>query len=143
MKTKAFLVACLFLGIGLSQLAAQNGKAGTGSISLRDVWYCPMMPVYCEGQVVDYIEGTIDVAHWVVHFNLNNFQWQKSQVRGEITSTSGEVFEVNSVGTLNLIKIGLLSEFHMLLKGNRGSHFVLSGTMTCDGEYEFDKAICN
>lgn len=143
MKTKAFLLICLFLGVGLTQLSAQDWPSGTKSISLRDIVYCPMMPVYCGDQVVDYIEGTIDVGHWVVHFKSGNFQWQSSQVKGEITGTSGEVFEVKSVGTLNLEKSGLISEFHMLLMGNRGSHYILSGTMTCDGEYEFDKVICN
>ena len=32
MKTKTFLLLCLFLGFGLTQLSAQNGKNGTGAI---------------------------------------------------------------------------------------------------------------
>lgn len=150
MKTKTFLLLCLFLGIGLTQLSAQTFPEGTKSVSFVDIYYCPLMPVTCGGTIVDYLEGTIEGAHWIVHFNagkstpdFGNFQWQRCQARGELTGTSGEVFEVKAVACLNLLKAGLTTEINYLLKGDRGNLIKLTCTMTCDGVYTFEKAICN
>jgi hypothetical protein len=92
MKTKTFLLLCLFLGIGLTQLSAQNGKNGTGtdiSDYPNEYWYTE---VYCDGVQVDFIEGTGDVRiinQWVDGV----WQWQIASCSGVGTSDwTGETF---------------------------------------------------
>jgi hypothetical protein len=46
MKTTTSLLVCLFLGIGMTQLSAQNGKNGTGSTSSYYVWEQFETPVF-------------------------------------------------------------------------------------------------
>ena len=49
MKTKTFLLLCLFLGIGMTQLSAQKGKNGNGAVSEYFTWdgYYIDVPVVC------------------------------------------------------------------------------------------------
>ena len=46
MKTKTLIMVCLLLGVGLTQLSAQNGQNGTGAISYYDGWIDYYIPVY-------------------------------------------------------------------------------------------------
>ena len=70
MKTKTLFCLCLFLGIGLTQLSAQNGKDGTGSV----VYYIEHADFYtdiwCNGVFVDWIVGE-GTAHIVDHYKNN------------------------------------------------------------------------
>ena len=69
MKTKTLIMVCRLLGIGLTQLSAQNGKNGTGTEVLyvqNAYWFTP---VYCDGVIVDDLEGMGDVHHKLHYIN--------------------------------------------------------------------------
>ena len=87
MKTKTFILACLFLGIGFTQLSAQ-------SIVVNTTWdyWCP---IYCDGVQVDYLTGTA-IAHCVFHYDANgDLVWGNYTIRGEATSDyTGEDFSI-------------------------------------------------
>jgi hypothetical protein len=148
MKTKTFLLLFLFLGIGLTQLFAQDSplpKNGeTGSVSDRFVWdgyYIPI-PVYCGSEEVDMLIGKVDY-HWVGHFQNGEHPWCHDQFFGEvISSKTGEVFTVKDIfKTDNFTGIGT---GHINLKGSEGSHYIL--TYIYNGftdSYTFPKAVCN
>jgi hypothetical protein len=74
MKTKTFLLLCLFLGIGLTQLSAQNGKNNSYNETWDGVWGW-YTTVYCHGVQVDYMEGVGDV-HIVDHYVNGVWQWE-------------------------------------------------------------------
>ena len=48
------------MGLGLTRIAAQNGKNGTGAITGSMVWDGYKQPVYCNGEQVDFLNGTIN-----------------------------------------------------------------------------------
>lgn len=73
MKTKTFLLLCLFLGMGLTQLSAQNGKNSTGSVAYDYSNLGWWTPIYCDGVQVDVIKGMGDV-HIIDHYNDGNWQ---------------------------------------------------------------------
>jgi hypothetical protein len=94
MKTKAILLLCLFLGIGLTQLSAQNGKNGSGTISHEDEYGPWTVPVYCDGVISDYISCTNLIVKVTMHYTNGVLTWGTNKVETqEWTSKSGEVFK--------------------------------------------------
>ena len=76
MKTKTFIILCLFLGIGLTQLSAQpDNKHGTGSVAYDYPGLGWLTGVYCDGVQVDFMEGTGD-AHVVDHYTNGIQDWE-------------------------------------------------------------------
>jgi len=69
MKTKAFIMTCLLLGFGMTQLFAQNGKEGTGSVTDKHIWdtYYIDIPVNCDNAVVDRLFGSV-MMHQILHY---------------------------------------------------------------------------
>jgi hypothetical protein len=67
MKTKTFLLLCLFLGIGLTQLNAQllppDNKTGTGIVSfyeyVTDISGYWDIPVVCGGEEINHLTGNV------------------------------------------------------------------------------------
>ena len=98
MKTKTFLLLCLFSGIGLTQLSAQNGKDGTGSVPERWTREFPI-PVVCDGVQVDFLLAPLEWHH-VGHYQKGVWLWCYVQISGEAVSTSGsgEIFTVKLIG---------------------------------------------
>ena len=136
MKTKTFFVLCLLSGLGLTQLFAQNGKNGTGSITYEYVWtpdYC--VPVYnSNGVKVDILgQGTV-FFHHVSHFVNWVEIWGKCKGFGEAISVgfeddygniivgTGEVFRVQEIDKCDLTE--MLGVCHVNLIGNQGSHYI-------------------
>jgi hypothetical protein len=138
MKTKTFLLLCLFLGIGLTQLSAQNGKNGTGSISSFEEWpmdseYGPyVIPVWnSKGEVVDYLSGAITYHH-IVHFKNGVPVWEHYQYFGEVISANDqEVFAFRDIFKWDYSTGTGFG--HINLRGNNGSHYILN--------YKFDPSI--
>ncbi len=92
MKTKTFLLLSLLLGIGLTQLSAQNNQNGTGT----DVWYLNNAigwgcPVYCDGVEVDYLWG-IGSANVIDHFQFGIWQWETIEIKGIGRNLAGDKF---------------------------------------------------
>ena len=124
MKTKTFLMLCLLLGIGLTQLSAQNGNNGTGSVSSYYEWtpdYC--IPIYnSTGTQIDLLEQGTVYFHHIGHFINGNFVWGKCQGFGEAESSTGEVFRVQEIDKCDLTESTGIC--HVNLIGNQGSHYI-------------------
>jgi hypothetical protein len=135
MKTKTFLLLCLFLGIGLTQLSAQNGTNGTGATSWDYYWDSYYVPVYTpDGVQVDLLVGPVNV-HFIDYFKNGVFIWRKAQYSGEIVSVGFDVNGVKIGGTGEVFRIKDIWKFDALsgigpgqfnAKGNQGSHYIIS-----------------
>lgn len=95
MKTKTFLLLCLFLGIGLTQLSAQNGKNGTGTVTYEAEYGPWMVPVFCDGAISDYLTCSNLIVKEIIHFDNGEVTWGINKVEThEWTSvTTGEVYK--------------------------------------------------
>jgi hypothetical protein len=148
MKTKALLLVCLFVGIGLTQVSAQKGQDGTtGSYSERfsSVF---AFPVFCDGQQVDYLEGNLEWHH-IGKWLKGNWQNCYVQLFGELTSStgSGEVFRVKLIGKQdnNIQSNGDWNYFaitHVNLIGDKGSHYIGEFTMDYTGKFVSIRSVC-
>ena len=146
MKTKTFLLLCLFLGIGLARLSAQQPEPeGTKSVpwdNLYIIWedlYCPNEDG--ENEYVGWLFGPM-VWHNISHFVNGIEVWEISQAHGKIESSWGEVFKVAEVNKVSIPQDGLIIG-HTNLIGNWGNHFVFS--MTWDANWNLmsiDKTGC-
>ncbi|MGB8489656.1 MAG: hypothetical protein WCE64_01220 [Bacteroidales bacterium] len=103
MKTKTLLCLCLFLGIGLTQLSAQNGKDGTGSV----VYYYPHADFYtdiwCDGVFVDWIVGE-GTGHVVDHYKNNVLQWKDFTYSGTATGLNGDIYTFSEIDKVYIPK---------------------------------------
>jgi hypothetical protein len=134
MKTKTFLLLCLFLGIGLTQLSAQNGKGGTNGTTtylyLND--YGWTFPIYCDGALVDEIFAINFSLKARDHYTngklvkytdgLTNFQGN-STITQEVFNISVQERGDKIVTDENGYWIGGIYYGHILYKGNLGSHY--------------------
>jgi hypothetical protein len=141
MKTKTFLLLCLFLGVGLTQLSAQNGKNGTGTIVFtfeNDYW----SPVFCNGVQVDVLEGKL-TSQVVIHAEKGQYKWYMLHWHGElISSLNQEVFQIHESDKIDIPKLGDWS-YHFNLVGNKGSHYINSGTLNTDTwNVVVNKSVC-
>lgn len=147
---------CLFLGIGLTQLSAQNSNSQTTRAwQVWDVsgWGCP---VFCNDVMVDELEGLF-WCHYVDVVKNDNWVREIAQLKGEATSTlyPYEVFRVNELdkiipleGTNSMVGSSWISRTNLV--GNMGHHYVvfLTISLTLDAEgyhltYVVDKAVCS
>lgn len=127
MKTKTLLMVCIFLCTGLTQLSAQAGLNGKGTVIDRFQWDGYSLPVYCNGTQIDNLQGTVSVLE-IIHYGKNGeWAWATHICSGTVESTSGsgEVFMikeldkkyVNGAPTQDIIVIAI---------GNHGTHYVLT-----------------
>jgi hypothetical protein len=144
MKTKKFLMLCLFLGMAMTQVSAQNGKNGTGSESTKAVWdtYYIDIPVGCNEAVVDRLTGSV-TQHLIEHYNKGVLIWFKQQFDGEATSQkTGEVFKVKDIFVVEATTWECTG--HCNLIGSYGTHYILTYIYySATDTFEFVKAICN
>lgn len=146
MKTKTFFLLCLFLGIGLTRISAQNGKNGTGAVTTLyhgdwDEYYIDI-PVACNNTEVDRLVGKVTVSG-EVFFKLGVFMHENKIFIGEVSSVkTGEIFSVNDHWKWEFPN--LYGSGHCNLKGNMGSHYLLIYTMDFYTDtFIFEKAVCN
>jgi hypothetical protein len=127
MKTKVFLLVCFFAGIGLTQLMAQNSNAeATKSVQgwFQSTYWSP---VYCGDEMIDYLEGGVIIVHYVVHYKVDEPYREIDQIRGKVTSRSGEVFSISEIDKTYKTDHWYLT-WHYVLSGNQGTKYV--GTLT-------------
>lgn len=124
MKTKIFLLLCLFMGITTTQIAAQNGKNGTGTIPFIETIEGNTfeISIMCGGEEVDILYFPISydlrIRH---HFNNGELIWEKYQLNNVLyTSKSGEIFKA-----VDFEKTNGKGQFIWLLhlKGNKGNQY--------------------
>ena len=142
MKAKVFLFACLFIGIATFSAQAQDkaNKADQGWVA--GTYYSP---VFCDGVMVDYLEGGIIMVHYVFRMFKNGKLLAKEidQIKGEVTSSSGETFTIREVDKLSYENNWVLT-WHYNLIGDQGTHY--TGTLTYDygtGELTVGNTTCN
>lgn len=122
MKTKALLLVCLFLGIGLTQLTAQNGKNGTGSKVTYETWGPAdySVPVFSsKGNVIDWLAGNV-TTHYIRHYKNGIWLSEIAHFYGELSSgATGEVFSIDD--HYKTREVGVNGDGHYIAKGNLGT----------------------
>lgn len=128
MKTKAFLLICLFLGIGLTQLSAQiplpaNGK--TGLVSYNFTWdgYWIEIPVAHGQLALDRCVGFAS-AHGLYYYKDGVIVAEQVTFRGSVANTrTGEIFEVKDFYVCKYSDRGGYGTWY--ITGNQGSHYII------------------
>ena len=143
MKTKTFFILFLLLGIITTQLSAQNGKDGTGSVSAKSEWdgYYIDIPVNCGGEEIERLTGFV-TFHRVLHFQNGILIFATFQYSGEVTSAkTQEVFKVKDV--FKAEEVAWYSTGHCNLIGDKGTHYILAYIYSLDFDtFTFVKAVC-
>jgi len=142
MKTKTLLFMCRLIGIGLTQVSAQKGKNGTGTVT--GMYYnTPYdQPIILNGTLIDELVGTIQF-HSVVHFKDGEPVWAKSvDIKSEAKSIffPYEVFRVHEIDKSEWEVFCITWHFNLI--GNMGSHYI--GAVTWNfvtNETWFDKLV--
>ena len=119
-KISLLFSICLAMGLGITQLSAQSVQKW----DMSTYW----SPVVCEGTLVDFLEGGEIRVHTVTHYNKDgHFTWEKAQIKGWVTSESGERFTIKELDkTYRTDHWYVTWTYH--LKGDMGHHYI--GTMT-------------
>jgi hypothetical protein len=123
MKTKTFFLVCLFLGVGITTLSAQNGKNGSGNLKYEltlDNW---AGPVFCDGVLFDFVACQSLMVEVTVHY-ING-----EEIRGINKPTNCMVTSVNSCEVFKAVagfdhwsdKKGY-DNFHLNLIGSKGNN---------------------
>ena len=99
MKTKTFLLLCLFVGVGMTQVSAQKGMQGNGTLSswwYEEPWEATLFND--KEEVLDVLTGTVSI-HWIDHYENWVLTRSDYQLSGILTSeNTGEVFKFKEVG---------------------------------------------
>jgi len=124
MRTKTFLLMCLLICIGLTQISAQ-----TKTVKLEG--FVPngyFIPIFCDGTQVDYLAG--DFSYQVeIHYVDGIPIWQHGQVKGQLTSSSGEFFKLKETDMKHAYYgCGMTLNYDLI--GNKGNHYI--GTLIWD-----------
>lgn len=137
MKTKTFLLVCLFLGIGLTQLSAQawpppppDNHNQTGSVVTLETSDFYSVPVFsADGQLIDWLAGSVTV-HYVRHYKNGVWLSEIADFYGEVVSVgldfisgAGEVFSIKD--QYKTREVGVNGDGHFSAKGNKGTRFIM------------------
>ncbi|MBG0858588.1 MAG: hypothetical protein IQL11_03725 [Bacteroidales bacterium] len=153
MKTKIFLFFCfcLLFGVGLTQLSAQNGQNGNGSVTY--LYWCDVFShsvINDEGDEIDYLEGTV-IWHNIDFFkDGENYRSVGHAVDVDVYSTeTGETFKVSASNDFQASTLSTTRKFNFI--GNNGSHYVgrctIQVVLTDEPPYfyyiyTFEKLVC-
>ena len=129
MKTKTFLLFCLFMGMGITQLSAQwwplppNGK--TGTISYSEGWDGYYIPVFIDGVLVDELTGSVNIHNVLLIQNGEPIRITQHMV-GEIQSSNPpyEVFKVSDMSHVFYAEDTFT--FRTTVIGNFGTHYIMN-----------------
>lgn len=143
MKTKALLLVCLLAGFSVPRLSAQDSNStDTKSYQGWYITYDYWAPVFCNDQLVDFLEGGTVIVHWVGHLKEGMHMWKNLSIKGEVTSGTGEVFRVSDTGKWFYTDSWYLTSHYNLI-GDRGSHFICTTTWSLvTGEITYSTAVC-
>jgi hypothetical protein len=138
MKTKTFLLLCLFIGMAMSQISAQ-----TKSYVAKDIPY-PFgywaADVWCDGVLVDQIVGS-GTAHLVYHEVNGQWAWGILMLKGQgISWWTGEKFTFSEQDKWDTPFVEMWT-CHTNLKGSKGTMYNISLDLS-NGGYEVKNATC-
>lgn len=139
MKKLSMIVSlCLAFGIGFAQLSAQ----ATSDWTMSAFW----SPVFCDGEMVDLLQGGEIRVHIVTHSNYYQTDiYQNIQIKGKVTSdVTGEVFTIRETDKVFKEDGIWYYTWKYNLKGNKGTHYI--GTLTqpyFGGPIEVGKTVCH
>ena len=148
MKTKTFLLLCLFGGFGLIQLSAQsNDKNINHSYAYwLELTGDGIFPITCDGVDFDmlYCYGKI---HFVDHWANGAWQWEIGEAKWEATSIkTGEVFQGKELDKgIIWDNQNYSGTWRAIMHGNMGSHYQITVAVsyTPDGySWSLIKAHC-
>jgi hypothetical protein len=135
MKTRIFWIACLLTITGITQLSAQNGNIGSGTVySYRSILENGNIIIYSGKDPVDALLFNQLTKDYMVNMSrgesaFNSFLF----INQEFTSRkTGEVFKVKGSDDFQGQKGIATTILH--LSGNKGDHFSLNltwDTKTC------------
>ena len=142
MKTKVILLSCLFIGIATLSVNAQDKANNSDQGWVVGTYYSP---VFCDGEMVDYLEGGEIRVHFVFRMFKNGSVLAKEidQIKGTVTSESGEVFKIRETDKYEYVN-GWVLTWHYNLIGDQGTHYI--GTLTYyynTGELIVGQTVCN
>jgi hypothetical protein len=131
MKTKTFLLLCLFLGFGLTMLSAQGNSQNSDNRATQerfegDSW----IPIVCNGVTIDELLLTGEY-HQIQFVNNGNWQWIIAQVKfNGVSIGTNETFRNNELDKYKILTTdanGFPTEANLTVKihlmGNMGSRY--------------------
>jgi len=127
MKTTIFLLLFFLMGITTSQVFAQDKANNADQGWLTSTYWSP---VFCDGVMVDILEGGEISAHYVFRLFKNGLVLAKEidQIKGTVTSDiTGEVFKIREIDKYEYVN-GWVVTWHYNLIGDQGTHY--TGTLT-------------
>jgi len=131
---------CLIIGVALTSAYGQGKEKQTVQGWVMSSYWSP---VYCGDNLVDYLEGGSIRVHYVVHYNGNAKYYEIDQLKGEVTSHTGEVFQVRETDKYYFTDHWyLIWNFNLI--GDMGTHYI--GTLIYSywtGEITVVKTVCN
>ena len=145
------LVAFLIL-LGCSKdddLGVNSGEnelksaSDNSTILMPATWETYNIPVICDGVEIDRLAGKLDVF-CRMHYEDGKLVWMIHNFSGFLTSTSvsGEVFEMKGTRKIDMVLANYT--FRSNIKGDLGSHYILSGTSSTLSKNTLiiEKAVC-
>jgi hypothetical protein len=114
-------------------------KNGTVSYYWTGGYYTQLV---CDGVEVDYLFGNVN-WHILDHYKNGAIIWSIYRASGTLTSSkTGEVFEIKESDKLDVLAGNFI--FHSNLVGDKGSHYILSGSglLVYPWTVTIDKANC-
>lgn len=123
MKKKVFILFCLFMGIGLAQVSAQNGKNGTGTTKFTGEFGPCNLPVFCNGEISDMITCSNLIVEMKLNYIKGEDVWASNKVLTLewISESTGEVYKGEVIFDF-LCSEKDIAIIHCLLIGNKLSN---------------------
>jgi hypothetical protein len=119
-------------------ISESNGWQKTGRFTINTEF-----PLMCGDNVIDYFVGSADI-HFTERIENGEQVWIILTYSGSfVGKNTEEVFNYKEINKINIPFEGDYS-FHINVKGDKGSHFIMSGSYLAEEPWVvFDKAICN
>jgi len=86
-----------------------------------------LTPLFCDGEMVDYVSGNIS-SHWRVHYKDGVREWIIINFSGTLTSTNGEVLTIRETDKIDFEEgMDPIYLIRWNIMGQDGSHYIGSG----------------
>lgn len=128
MKTTFILVLCFILAGAFTTISAQEKSNGASQGWMESSYWSP---VFCDGELVDVLEGGEIMIHYVFKTFKKGFPVAKEidSIKGWVISQSGETFKIRETDKYYRTDYWVVT-WHYNLIGDQGTHY--TGTLTYD-----------